>query len=185
MGTGIAVADGARIDAAKMNLKLEVVDTVDITDLAVTNAKVADTTLVTGKLVADTIALTVDIPILADVAGGAVAAAAIAVVVWPHTTFKVDTATIKHLKSAKVIIDFAWAATADGTIEVYDSTGLAVRGATATLVGAEASEWLEVAVTGLVAGNTNVIRANVTVAGAAGEVSTLFRAILRLTLGIS
>ena len=185
MGTGVAVVDGARIDAAKMNLKLEVVDTVDITALAVTNAKVADATLVTGKLVADTIQVTVDIPILVSGTAVTVAADAIAAVNFAHTTVLLDTATIKHLKSAALILDYAWAATADGYIELYDSTGLAVRATTALLVGAEASAWLVLAATGLVAGNTMVVRANVTVAGAAGETSSLFRAILRLTLGIS
>jgi len=159
--------------------------TAKIADLAVTNAKVADATLVTGKLVADTIALTVDIPILATGTAVTVAADAIAAVTFPHTTVLLDTATIKHLKSAALILDHAWAATADGYIELYDVTGLAVRATTALLVGAEASVWLAIAATGLVAGNTMVVRANVTVAGAAGETASLFRAILRLTLGIS
>ena len=42
MGTGVAVSDGDKITSAKMNLKLENVDTGDITDLNVTTAKLAD-----------------------------------------------------------------------------------------------------------------------------------------------
>ena len=42
MGTGVATVDGGRIDATKMNLKLETVDIVDIVALAVTTAKIAD-----------------------------------------------------------------------------------------------------------------------------------------------
>ena len=44
MGTGAAVATGDGITAAKMNLKLESVDTGEITDLAVTAAKLAQPT---------------------------------------------------------------------------------------------------------------------------------------------
>jgi hypothetical protein len=126
----------------------------------------------------------VDIPIL----GGAlqeVAADAVGTPTFPHTTVKVPAEALKHLKSASLILDFAWAATADGTIQLYDSTAGAVRAETATFTGGEASEWLEVAASGLVAGNTMVIRANVTVAGAAGEKASLYRAILRLVLGVS
>lgn len=134
---------------------------------------------------ADSIQLTVDIPMVADFAGATVAADATGTPAWPHTTVKVDSATIKHLKSAKLIVDYAWAATADGTIQLYDSTAAAVRGESTAKVGGESSAWEEFAVSGLVAGNMMVVRANVTAAGAAGETATLYRAILRLTLGVS
>lgn len=137
------------------------------------------------ELKADTIQLIVDIPILGDAAGGTVAADAIAIVNFAHTTCVLSAEAIKHLKSASIILDYKWAATADGYLELYDVTGAAVRATSVLLVGAEASEWLSLAATGLVAGNTHVVRANVTVAGAAAEVSTLFRAILRITLGVS
>jgi len=52
MGTGVAVTDGARIEAAKMNLKLEVVDTADITNLAVIAAKLAADSVETAKILA-------------------------------------------------------------------------------------------------------------------------------------
>jgi len=50
MGTGAAVADGDKITSAKMNLKLEVVDTGDITDLNVTTAKLAANAVETAKI---------------------------------------------------------------------------------------------------------------------------------------
>ena len=49
MGTGTAVADGDKITSAKMNLKLEVVDTADITDANVTTAKLADASITPPK----------------------------------------------------------------------------------------------------------------------------------------
>jgi len=134
---------------------------------------------------ADSIQLTLDIPIVATFAGATVATDATGTPVWPHTTIKVDDATLKHLKSAKLIVDYAWAGTADGTIQLYDSTANAVRGESGTKTGGESSEWEEISVSNLVAGNTMVVRANITAAGASGETATLYRAILRLTLGVS
>jgi len=159
--------------------------TTKINDLAVTNPKVADATLAYGKLAANEVQLIIDVPILSSGSVIEVAADAVATPTFAHTTVQVPAEALKHLKSASVIIDHAWAATADGTIQLYDSTAAAVRGETATFTGGEASEWLSFSVSGLVAGNTMVIRANVTAAGAAGEKSGLYRAILRLVLGVS
>ncbi|MBU1213460.1 MAG: hypothetical protein KJ587_19660, partial [Alphaproteobacteria bacterium] len=50
MGTGTPVATGDGITAAKMNLKLEVVDTADITALAVSAAKLAANAVETAKI---------------------------------------------------------------------------------------------------------------------------------------
>lgn len=50
MGTGVAVVEAERITSAKMNLKLEVVDTINITDQAVTTAKVAQGAVINSKL---------------------------------------------------------------------------------------------------------------------------------------
>jgi hypothetical protein len=50
MGTGTSVAAGDAITAAKMNLKLETVDTANITDLAVTAAKLAANAVETAKI---------------------------------------------------------------------------------------------------------------------------------------
>lgn len=138
-----------------------------------------------SEITVDEIQVVVPLTVVSDAAGVTAAAAAIAVVNFPHTTFVLPALSIKHLKSAILGIDYTWAATADGYIELYDATGLAVRATTALLVGAEASTWATVAVTGLVAGNSHIVRANVTVAGAAGEVATLFRAVLILTLGVA
>jgi len=52
MGTGTAVATGDGITAAKMNLKLEVVDTADITALAVDAAALAADAVITAKILA-------------------------------------------------------------------------------------------------------------------------------------
>jgi len=132
------------------------------------------------------IQITVDIPILIDGSGVTVAADATGTPTFSHTTIKLDSATIKHLKSAKLIVDYAWAATADGTIQLYDSTGTTVLAESDTKTGGESSTWEEITVTGtLTAGNTIVVRANITTAGEAGETVTLYRAILRLTLGVS
>jgi len=51
MGFGTLVAEADRISSVKMNLKLEVVDTVDITALAVTTAKIADNAITGAKIV--------------------------------------------------------------------------------------------------------------------------------------
>jgi len=55
MGTGTAVSDGDKITSAKMNLKLEVVDTGDITDLNVTTSKLADSGVTAAKLAANAV----------------------------------------------------------------------------------------------------------------------------------
>jgi len=138
-----------------------------------------------GQLGSNEIEFIVDIPIL----GGAtqsVAADAVGTPTFAHTTVVLPREALKHVKSASVIIDYAWAATADGTIQLYDSTAAAVLGESAPKTGGEASEWEEFALATLpTAGNTMVIRANVAVAGAAGETATLYRVILRLVLGVS
>jgi len=51
MGYGTLVAEGDRISSVKMNLKLEVVDTVNITPLAVTTATIADSAVTGPKIV--------------------------------------------------------------------------------------------------------------------------------------
>ena len=173
-------------DAVKVaEIAAGAVDTEELKDGAVTNPKVTDATLVYGKIAANEIQLIIDVPILSSGSVIEVAADAVATPTFAHTTVQVPAEALKHLKSASVIIDHAWAATADGTIQLYDSTAAAVRGETAAFAGGEASEWLSFSVSGLVAGNTMVIRANVTAAGAAGEKSSLYRAILRLVLGVS
>lgn len=60
MATGTAVTDGSRIDAAKMNLKLETVDTANITDLNVTTAKVADAAITQAQVKIQTVVALAD-----------------------------------------------------------------------------------------------------------------------------
>ena len=55
MGTGTSVADGDKITSAKTNLKLETVDTADITDLNVTTGKLADSAITAAKLAANAV----------------------------------------------------------------------------------------------------------------------------------
>jgi len=175
----------AAVKTAKIASAPDGVSTAKINDGAVTNPKVADTTLVYGKIAANEIQVTVDIPILVSITGGSVAADAVGTPAFAHTIFKLDTETIKHLKSANVCIDHAWAATADGKFQLYDVTAAAVRGESSANTGGETSSWESFSVSGLVAGNIHRIRVNITVAGAAGETVKLFRAILRLKLGVS
>jgi len=175
----------AAVKTAKIASAPDGVSTAKINDGAVTNPKVADATLAYGKIAAKEIQLTVDIPILVSITGGSVAADAVGTPAFAHTIFKLDTETIKHLKSANVYIDHAWAATADGKFQLYDVTAAAVRGESSANTGGETSSWEGFSVSGLVAGNTHRIRVNITVAGAAGETVKLFRAILRLKLGVS
>jgi len=92
---------------------------------------------------------------------------------------------LKHLKSAVIVINYDWAPTADGVFQLYDSTAGVVRGSSTTKTGGESAAWETFSVTGLVEGNTYWLRANITVAGAAGETVTVYRAYLMLTLGVS
>jgi len=110
-----------------------------------------------------------------------VAADAVGVTEFWGTAIFLTSEHLKHLKSAKFIIEYVWADTADGTIQLYDTTAGAVLAETTSKTGGEASTWEEVDVTGtLIAGNRICPRANITVAGAAGEVVKLRRAYLRL-----
>jgi len=98
-----------------------------------------------------------------------------------RTAIKLTSEHLKHLDSAKFIIHYEWAATADGYIELYDLTAAKVLCKTPLLTGGETSYWHEIDVTEqLIAGNDIRVRINVTVAGAAGEVVKLYRAYLRL-----
>jgi len=129
--------------------------------------------------------LVVDITML----GGAlqeVPADAIGTPTFALTAFVLSPEHLKHLKDAKFIISYTWADTADGKIQLFDTTAGAVLAETPTFTGGESDDWAEYDVTGtLVAGNRIVVRANVTVAGAAGEKAKLYRAFLRLMLEMS
>jgi len=101
------------------------------------------------------------------------------------TRFVPITGMLKHLKSAIVSVAYTWAATADGTIQLYDYTAGVVRGESTTKTGGEATTWETFTVTGLVENNHYWIRVNITAAGAAGETVTIHKAYLLLTLGVS
>jgi len=148
-----------------------------------TGDNVADWSLSAAKLAANEIQLTIDVPVITYQVS--VAADTTGAKTFSSSTVLLDAATLKHLKSAKLIVDYTWAATADGTIQLYDSTAAAVRGASTAKAGGESSAWEAFTVSGLAAGNTMVIRANITLAGAAGETVRVNRAFLRLTLGVS
>jgi len=137
-----------------------------------------------GKLGEKEIQVVLEVPLL--VSSQSVAADAVGTPAFSQSAQALRAEHLKHLKSAQVLLDFAWAATADGTIQLYDETAGAVLAETSTFTGGEADDDLITDVTGtLVAGNRIVMRGNITVAGAAGETSTLNRAILKLVLGIS
>ena len=137
-----------------------------------------------NELEKDTVQFTVDIPIFFG--SETVPATATGAATFAHTTIKLDNETLKFVKSAKVIIDYEWAATADGEFQLYDATAASVVASSTTKTGGEVSDWEEFDVTGeLVAGNTIELRANITTAGGTGEVVTLHRAILRLVVGVS
>jgi len=120
-----------------------------------------------------------DKPIL--LSAESVAADATGTVTFPHSTVILDSKDLEDLQSAKLIVDYTWAATADGYIELYDETAAEVVAQSSQKTGGEASEWEEIDVTGtLTAGNTMSARANITTAGDAGEQVSLHRAILKL-----
>jgi len=166
------------------HIKEATIQTAQLADGAVTNAKIADATIEYKKLADNTIQYTIEIPILGG-ASQSVAADAVGTPTFAHTTFTVHSSALRHLISARLFIDYAWAPTADGVIELYDSTAARVLGDSTDKTGGESSEWESFSVTDLVAANTLVIRAKITVAGAAGETVTLYRAVLRLVCAIS
>jgi len=166
------------------HIKEATIQTAQLADKAVTNAKIADGTIEYTKLADNTIQFSVDIPILGG-ASQTVAADAVGTPAFPHTTFRITTEVLRHLVSAALILDYAWAPTADGTFELYDKTAAEVRGSSSAKTGGETSEWEAFTVIGLDAAGEHVVRAKITTAGAAGEVVTIYRAILRLTCRIS
>jgi len=105
---------------------------------------------------------------------------------FSHTAQLLLSEHLKHLKSAKLLVDFTWAATANGRVQLHDATADATLAESPYYYGGESDDDLVVDVTGtLVAGNRIVMRAHVAVAGATGETVSLFRAILKLIVGIS
>ena len=136
------------------------------------------------ELEPNTIQLTVDIPIFFG--SETVPATATGAQTFAHTTIKLDQETLKFVKSAKVIVDYTWAATADGEFQLYDATAGKVLGTSTAKTGGESAAWEEFDITEvLVPGDEIELQANITTAGGTGETVTLNRAILRLVIGVS
>jgi len=152
---------------------------------AIEHDDIPDDTLTYSQLDDNEIQLVLEVPLL----GGAVQSVAADVTGTPafaHTAQILRSEHLKHLKSAQVLLDFEWAATADGTLQLYDETAASVLAETSTFTGGESDDDLIITVTEtLRAGNRIVVRANVTAAGAAGETVKLYRTVLKLILGIS
>jgi len=89
---------------------------------------------------------------------------------------------LNNIRNATLELAYAWAATADGTIQLYDVTAGSVVAETTAKTGGESSEREQVTgfAANLTAGNEIKIRANITTAGAAGETVTIRKATLRL-----
>ena len=119
MGTGANVADGDKITSAKMNLKLEGVDTADITDLNVTTGKLAAGAVTVAKIGYKAVAVTVAAAATSgssaadtDLVGGAI--------VGYHPTGNQDQFVDNVVLNAdgSVTITLAAAATANNTFNV-------------------------------------------------------------------
>jgi len=116
-----------------------------------------------------------------------VVADAVGTPTFAHSAQILRSETVEKVKAGEALIDYEWATTADGSIEVYDETAGNVLGAITGLVGGETDDdaIVEIDTTLLVAGNRIVVRANVTVAGDTGETATLHRVKLRIVRGYS
>ena len=119
MGTGANVADGDKITSAKMNLKLEGVDTADIKDLNVTTGKLAAGAVTVAKIGYKAVAVTVAAAATSgssaadtDLVGGAI--------VGYHPTGNQDQFVDNVVLNAdgSVTITLAAAATANNTFNV-------------------------------------------------------------------
>jgi len=130
-------------------------------------------------------AIQIVIPVMLTVEPQTIAADSIGAKDVPFSTFIIQTNMLKHLKSARAAVTYAWAATADGTIQLWDPDAGVVRGESTTKTGGEAAGFETFSVTGLVEGNRVYMRVNITVAGSAGETVTVHKGYLILTLGVS
>jgi len=92
--------------------------------------------------------------------------------------------TQRSIIGAKLILSYVWAATADGTIRLYDYTAGAAVAQTTTKVGGESSVREEVSIPApwTLIGHEVGVDINITVAGAAGEAVTLRGALLKIDL---
>lgn len=123
-------------------------------------------------------AYTEDIPLM--MSSDAVDASTTGAKNYEHSEQLWSAPNIYNVLQALVIIDYDWAATADGTFQLYDATNAAVLGESSSKAGGESSRYETFSVSVLSSEASILMRANITTAGASGEQVTLHRAILRL-----
>jgi len=151
---------------------------------AVSNVKVEPETLTYNRLAKATVVFAPEWPLLA---GGAqsVPADAVAVKNVEHTLNWIEDAAVKHWARGALIVDYTWAATADGTIQLYDETNAVVLGETPVKTGGEVVERDAFDISKPATPCWVRVRVNITVAGAAGETVTIYRAKVRTIAEVS
>ena len=123
-------------------------------------------------------AYTEDIPLM--MSSDAVDASTTGAKNYEHSEQLWSAPNIYNVLQALVIIDYDWAATADGTFQLYSVSFDTVLGESSSKSGGESSRYETFSVD-IPPGETSILmRANITTAGASGEQVTLHRAILRL-----
>ena len=123
-------------------------------------------------------AYTEDIPLM--MSSDAVDASTTGAKNYEHSEQLWSAPNIYNVMQALVIIDYDWAATADGTFQLYSVSFGIVLGESSSKSGGESSRYETFSVD-IPFGETSILmRANITTAGASGEQVTLHRAILRL-----
>jgi len=123
-------------------------------------------------------AYTEDIPLM--MSSDAVDASTTGAKNYEHSEQLWSAPNIYNVMQALVIIDYDWAATADGAFQLYDASFGIVLGESSSKSGGESSRF-ETFTVDIPFGETSiVVRADITTAGASGEQVTLHRAILRL-----
>jgi len=123
-------------------------------------------------------AYTEDIPLM--MSSDAVDASTTGAKNYEHSEQLWSAPNIYNVLQALVIIDYDWAATADGTFQLYDATNAVVLGKSSSKTGGESSRYETFSVSVPSSEASILMRANITTAGASGEQVTLHRAILRL-----
>jgi len=161
------------------------VKTADIEDLAVTNAKIADGavdntkiaagTITYDRLADDTIQFNQEITMLSG-AAQSVAADTVAAVDVEHTLERMTDKHVRHAVGIWVMVDYVWAATAAGTIQVYDETNAAVLGESTGKTGGESAEYEAFSISAPATTPVDIrCRVNITTAGSPGETVTIYR----------
>jgi len=166
------------------NIKDSQVKTADIADNAVTKAKIPDGELPYTKLQDDAIIFKQEIGLLGG-AAQSVPADSVAEVEMDHTLCRITGDHATHWHGGYCVVDYTWAATADGKIQLYDTTYGVVLGESPAKSGGEAAE-LEMFDIDKPAGPADVrIRVAITTAGATGETVTVYRAKVRILTRVS